>query len=265
MSTTDSARPGRLAGKVAFITGAGAGIGLATAHRFIDEGAVVAAADLTPPDANDSLLPLQVDVRDQASLDAAVAATLERFGRIDVLFANAGVLLPEAPAEELDEATWNTVIDIDLSGVWRTAKAVFPALKQNPNGSSVILASSTAGIRGGANTSAYTAAKTALVGLAKVWAHELGAFGGRVNTTHPTAVGTDLVLNEGNLRRYRPDLVDPTPEDVIEPFKRGKLLDVPWIDPVDVANAVLFLASDEARYITGANLTIDAGSTTKWG
>jgi (+)-trans-carveol dehydrogenase len=263
--SNDNARPGRLEGKIAFITGAGAGIGAATAARFIEEGAEVAAVDLTPPEAFDHLLPLTADVRDQASLDAAVSATLERFGRIDVLFANAGVLLPEAPAEDLDEATWNTVIDIDLSGVWRTAKAVFPALKQNPRGSSVVLASSTAGIRGGANTSAYTAAKTALVGLAKVWAHELGPFGGRVNTTHPTAVGTDLVLNDANLRRFRPDLEHPTPDDVIEAFSAGKLLDVPWIEPVDVANAVLFLASDEARYITGANLTIDAGSTTKWG
>ncbi|MDJ1370773.1 SDR family oxidoreductase [Gulosibacter molinativorax] len=265
MSTADSIRPGRLSGKVAFITGAGAGIGAATAARFIEEGAEVAAVDLNPPAPTDHLLPLQADMRDQASLDAAVEATIEHYGRIDILFANAGVLLPETQAEDLDEATWNTVIDIDLSGVWRTAKAVFPALKQNPNGSSVILASSTAGIRGGANSSAYTAAKTALVGLAKVWATELGAFGGRVNTTHPTAVGTDLVLNDDNLRRYRPDLEHPTPEDVIEPFKRGKLLDTPWIDPIDVANAVLFLASDEARYITGTNLVIDAGSTTKWG
>ena len=273
---TANVRPGRVAGKIAFITGAAGGIGTATALRLIEEGARVVAVDLETQqpvlerlrhclDDPTALLPVAADVGDPASLTAAVELSVREFGALDVVFANAGVLPPEGPVEDLDRATWDAVISVNLTGVFHTAQATFPWLKQNSAGSSVILASSTAGVRGGAETSAYTAAKTALVGLAETWAHELGPHGGRVNSTHPTAVGTDLVLNTENLRRYRPDLENPTPDDVIESFKKGKLLDVPWIDPLDVANAVLFLASDEARYITGTHLTIDAGSTVKWG
>lgn len=220
------------------------------------------AASLPDPSA---LLPVVADVTDQTSVDAAVARGVEAFGTIDIVFANAGVLLQETPVEDLPDTTWQRVLDINLTGVMHTARATFPVLKKNPHGSSVILASSTAGLRGGANSSAYTAAKTALVGLGKAWAHELGPFGGRVNTTHPTAVGTDLVLNPDFMTKFRPDLEDPQPEDVVEAFSKGKLLDVPWIEPLDVANAVLFLASDEARYITGIHLPIDAGSSIKWG
>ncbi|MGO1950949.1 MAG: SDR family oxidoreductase [Mycobacteriaceae bacterium] len=266
---------GRVADRVALVTGAAGGIGDATVRRLVDEGARVAAVDLhgRAPDLEHlrddlgagAVLPLVGDVTDQASLDRAAAEAVEHFGRIDILFANAGILVPEGSVEDLDEETWQRIIDIDLTGVWRTAKAVFPHLKRNPQGSSVILASSTAGIRASAGAGAYAAAKTGLTALTSAWAHELGPFGGRVNATHPTAVGTDLVLNRQNLRRYRPDLDDPLPADVVGAFSAGKLLDVPWIEPVDVANAVLFLASDEARYITGTSLVIDAGSTVKWG
>lgn len=267
---------GRVQDKVAFITGASGGIGSATAVRLAEEGAHIVATDIAarrealealrgrlPEHAR--LLALEADVTDQASLDAAVEGAVAEFGRIDIVHANAGILLPEGNAEDIGEQTWDRVIDIDLTGVWRTAKAAFPALKRNERGSSVILASSTAGIRAAAGGSAYAAAKHALRGLASTWAHELGPYGGRVNTVHPTAVATDLVLNPESLKRARPDLEDPQPADVVEAWKRGKLLDTPWIEPLDVANAVLFLASDEARFITGANLVIDAGSTVKWG
>lgn len=271
-----SASGGRVAGRTAFVTGAAGGIGSATVRRLIEEGARVIAADLDRQqgaleelrdslDDPSALLPVTADVTDVASLEAAVARGVDAFGTIDIVFANAGVLLGETAVEDLPASTWKTVLDIDLTGVFHTAQATFPVLKKSPIGSSVILASSTAGVRGGANSSAYTAAKTALVGLAETWAHELGPFGGRVNTTHPTAVGTELVLNRDFMRKFRPDLEDPQPEDVVEAFSKGKLLDIPWIDPTDVANAVLFLASDEARYITGVHLPIDAGSTIKWG
>ena len=275
-TTTPSLPAGRVQDRIALVTGAAGGIGSATAQRLIEEGARVIAADLerqqealealraSLPDPS-ALLPVVADVTDRSSLDAAVARGVEEFGRIDIVFANAGVLLQEPPVEDLPDSTWRTVLDVNLTGVMNTARAVFPVLKQNPNGSAVVLASSTAGIRGGAHSSAYTAAKTALVGLAETWAHELGPFGGRVNTTHPTAVGTELVLNRDFMRKFRPDLEDPQPADVVEGFSKGKLLDVPWIDPIDVANAVLFLVSDEARYITGVHLPIDAGSTIKWG
>lgn len=267
---------GRVAGRTAFITGAAGGIGSATALRLIEEGARVIAVDLDSQQETlrrlrdglsdpDALLPLAADVTDRDSLADAADRGVRALGPLDIVFANAGVLRPEGPVEDIDHATWDGVVSINLTGVFHTAQATFPHLKRNPRGSSVILASSTAGVRGGANSSAYTATKTALVGLAETWAHELGPYRGRVNTTHPTAVGTDLVLNRQNLRRYRPDIPDPRPEDVIEAFSRGKLLDTPWIDPIDVAHAVLFLASDEARFITGAHLTIDAGSTIRWG
>ena len=270
-----TARGGRVSGRTAFITGAAGGIGAATARRLIDEGASVVATDLERRlddlyalrdslDDPSRLVPVAADAT-RASLSDAAQHAVSTFGLLDIMFANAGVLLPEAAVEEIDPATWATTLSMNLSGVFHTAPATFPLFKQNARGSSVILTSSTAGIRGGSNTSAYTAAKTALVGMAETWAHELGPCGGRVNTTHPTAVGTDLVRNQANLRRYRPDLADPTPADVVEAFTKGKLLATPWIDPEDVANAVLFLASDEDRYITGAHLTIDAGSTVTWG
>lgn len=267
---------GRVSGRTAFITGAAGGIGAATARRLIDEGASVVATDLERRlddlyalrdslDDPSRLVPVAADATDRASLSDAAQHAVSTFGLLDIMFANAGVLLPEAAVEEIDPATWSTTLSVNLSGVFHTAQATFPLLKQNARGSSVILASSPAGNRGGANTSASTAAKTALVGLAETWTHELGPYGGRVNTTHSTAVGTDLVRNQANLRRYRPDLADPTPADVVEAFTKGKLLVTLWIDPEDVANAVLFLASDEDRYITGAHLTIDAGSTVTWG
>lgn len=224
------------------------------------------------------------DVTDQASLDEAVRSATEELAdaantaghreggddapnagaRIDTVFANAGVL-GSGLAEEVSEEDWQSQIDVNLGGVWRTIKAVAPILKQDRSPGSIVVTSSTAGLRAAGGGGTYAAAKHGVVGLARAWAHEFGPYEVRVNTVHPSAVGTRLVLNPENLRRARPDLDDPQPEDVRELWKQGKLLDVAWIDPVDVANAVLFLASDEARYITGTQLPIDGGSTTKWG
>ena len=128
---------------------------------------------------------------------------------------------------------------------------------------SVILISSTNGLRGSAGSADYTASKHALVGLARTVANELGPRSIRVNTIHPGAVGTPMVLNERTFRRLRPDLENPTAADAAEVLQRRNLLPVPWVEPEDVANAVLFLASDAARYITATTLVVDAGLTQK--
>ncbi|MFV0434654.1 MAG: mycofactocin-coupled SDR family oxidoreductase [Leucobacter sp.] len=266
----------RLAGRTALITGAAGGIGSATARRFAEEGANVIALDRQGTEEALARLVSDLealgvravsrvaDVTDQASLDAAVQSAAAELGGVDTVFANAGVL-STGIAEEVTEEVWQQQIDVNLGGVWRTVKAVAPLLKANRDPGNITVTSSTAGLRASAGSGTYAAAKHGVVGLARAWAHEFGPYGVRVNTVHPSAVATPLVLNEENLRRARPDLENPTPEDVRELWTRGKLLDVAWIDPVDVANAVLFLSSDEARYITGAQLPIDGGSTTKWG
>lgn len=132
-----------------------------------------------------------------------------------------------------------------------------------PEGGSVVIISSTNGLRGTAGTAHYTASKHAVVGLARTLANELGPRNIRVNTVHPGAVATPMVRNPATYRRLRPDLDDPTEADAAEVLTARNLLPVPWVEPVDVANAVVFLASDHARYITGTQLVVDAGLTQK--
>ncbi|NYF12432.1 (+)-trans-carveol dehydrogenase [Pseudoclavibacter sp. JAI123] len=267
---------GRLTGSTALITGAAGGIGSATARRLAEEGANVVALDRASSGARLAevvaevtalgvrALAVHADVTEQASLNAAVEHAVAELGAFDIVFANAGVI-GSGLAENVTEEDWNAQIDVNLGGVWRTLKAAIPVLKAEGSPGSVIITSSSAGLRAAGGGGTYAAAKHGLVGLARAWAHELGPYGVRVNTIHPTAVATPLVMNDANLRASRPDLEHPTPDDVRELWSRGKLLDIGWIEPVDVANAVLFLASPEARYITGIQLPIDAGSTTKWG
>lgn len=268
---------GRLTGKVALITGAAGGIGGAAARRFAEEGADIIALDR--PGTESSLNSLQeqlraygvrstwrvADVTDQAALDIAVNSAGEEFNGFNTVFANAGVL-GHGLAEDVTEEDWQQQININLGGVWRTVKAAASWLKQDSRApGSITITSSTAGLRAAGGGGTYAAAKHGVVGLARAWAHEFGPYEVRVNTVHPSAVGTQLVLNLENLQRARPDLEDPQPEDVRELWTQGKLINVAWIEPLDVANAVVFLASDEARYVTGAQLAIDGGSTTKWG
>jgi NAD(P)-dependent dehydrogenase (short-subunit alcohol dehydrogenase family) len=145
--------------------------------------------------------------------------------------------------------------------VWHTVKAA--AFHLRSEGGSIIIISSTNGLRGTANTAHYTASKHAVVGLARTLANELGPRGIRVNTVHPGAVATAMTLNQTTFKRLRPDLTLPTGEDAAEVLAAGHLLPVPWVEPIDVANAVVFLASEEARYITGTQLVVDAGLTQK--
>ena len=151
------------------------------------------------------------------------------------------------------------MIDINLSGVWRTAKAAIPHLIAGGRGGSIILTSSVAGLAGLQNIGHYVSAKHGLVGLMRTLALELAPHSIRVNSLHPTTVNTDMIQNQALYRVFRPDLENPTADDARAVLATVNTLPVPWVEAVDVSNALLFLASDEARYITGVALPVDAG------
>jgi SDR family mycofactocin-dependent oxidoreductase len=266
---------GEFAGKVAFITGAAHGQGRATALALAGEGARIAAFDVArplsypgygmgSPDELQSLasacrnlqtdcLTFAGDVRDDAAVTAAVNTTVERFGRIDLLFNNAGICA-YGLAHELTEEAWDTMLDINLKGAWLVARRVIPVMMRQRSGV-IINNSSIAGLRGMGRLSHYAASKWGLTGLTKSWAIELAPYGVRVNSLHPTGVNTPM--NDGLAA-----LEGLTPQEIAE-RSAGNLLPVPWIEPEDVAHAVLYLASDRARYVTGAPLVIDAGLLTR--
>jgi NAD(P)-dependent dehydrogenase (short-subunit alcohol dehydrogenase family) len=164
-------------------------------------------------------------------------------------------------ATELCPAAWQTMLDVNLTGVWRTCKVAAPHLIARESGS-IILVSSIAGLRGLLGVAHYTAAKHGVVGLMRSLANELAPRGIRVNSVHPTNVDTPLIQNAAVASAFRPDLDrEPTREEFADAARTMNMLDIPWVEPVDVANACLFLASDEARYITAVTLPVDAGST----
>jgi SDR family mycofactocin-dependent oxidoreductase len=262
---------GEFAGKVAFITGAAHGQGRATALALAGEGARIAAFDLARPlsypgykmgsqseldslaaacaELGSECLGFSGDVRDDTAITAAVDATVSLFGRIDILFNNAGICA-YGLAHELTEDAWDTMLDINLKGAWLVARRVIPIMMRQRSGV-IINNSSVAGLRGMGRLSHYSASKWGLTGLTKSWAIELAPYGIRVNSIHPTGVNTPM--NDGLAA-----LEGLTPQEIAE-RSAGNLLPVPWIEPEDVANAVLYLASDRARYVTGAPLVIDAG------
>lgn len=262
-----------LHGKVVLVTGAARGTGRAHCARFAEEGADVIALDAPAAAAELHSLATDIgqrggrcatglaDVSDLDAVTAGVDSAVAQLGRLDVVVANAGIHLAGAPTWELDPRDWQRTLDINLTGVWHTVKASVPHI--GDDGGSVIIISSTSGIRGLPNTAHYTASKHAVVGLARTLANELGPRSIRVNTVHPGAVATPMVLNDATFRRLRPDLQNPTAADAAEVLAARNLLPVPWVEPVDIANAVVFLASDAARYITGTQLVVDAGLTQK--
>jgi SDR family mycofactocin-dependent oxidoreductase len=260
-----------LAGRVAFVTGAANGQGRAASLALAREGANIAAFDvartlaypgyaLGTPDGLVTLtdecqrlgvecLPFAGDVRDDAAVSAAVAATADHFGRIDVLFNNAGICA-YGLAHELTEEAWDAMLDINLKGAWLVARRVIPHMIARKTGV-IINNSSVAGLRGMGRLSHYAASKWGLVGLTKSWAQELAPHNVRVISIHPTGVNTPM--NDGLAA-----LEGLTPREVAE-RSAGNLLPVPWIEPEDVAAAIVFLASDKARFITGSQFVLDAG------
>lgn len=182
-------------------------------------------------------------------------------GGLDIVVANAGVVAPVA-AEELTGERWRTVVDTNLTGVWNTIAAALPALldRAADRGACIVVTSSAnGGMKAPAHLAHYAASKFGVVGLVRSLATELGPRGVRVNAVHPTAVSTDMIHNDATYRLFAPDRPHPGRADVAPVFARFHSLPVPWIEPADVSNAVCWLASDEARYITGVSLPIDAG------
>ncbi len=208
------------------------------------------------------IVAVKADVRSQAQLDAAVAEGIAAFGHIDIVCANAGIASFGA-TWELSEETWQDVIDINLTGVWHTAKSVVPSMIEAKRGGSIIMTASVAGLKGIANIAHYTAAKHGMVGLMRTLANELAPHAIRVNTLHPTNVATPMIQNDETFRAFRPDLPNPSERDVLEAMTGMQAIPIPWVDSMDVSNAVLWLASDESRYVTGVALPIDAGMTIK--
>ena len=192
-------------------------------------------------------------MRDDAAVARAVAAAVERFGRIDVLFNNAGIC-GYGLAHELTEAAWDAMLDINLKGAWLVARRVIPHLIAQKSGV-IINNSSVMGLRGMARLSHYAASKWGLVGLTKSWAIELAPHNVRVVSIHPTGVNTPM--NDGLAA-----LEGMTPLQIAE-RSAGNLLPVPWVEPEDVAEAVVFLASDAARFVTGSQFVLDAGLLTR--
>jgi (+)-trans-carveol dehydrogenase len=272
----------RLSGKKAFVTGAARGIGAATAIRLAEEGADVALVDIGravetvpyPGATIDQLaataeqihklqrrsLTLDGDVRDGTQMREAVEQTLLEFGRIDVLVAAAGVDSWGA-AWELTDEQWNTMIDINLTGVWQTAKAVAPQMIAAESGAMIFIGS-VLSYKPNQRFAHYAVAKHGVLGLVRALALELAPWMIRVNSVDPTAVATDMILNQ-SYQEQMADANETNPDAVRERFQRWNALPIPWVEAVDVANAVLFLASDEARFITGIGLPVDAGALLK--
>ena len=266
---------GSLNGKVAFITGAARGQGRAHAVRLASDGADIIALDICadvdsidyPQSRQEDLdetarlvekegrriVARQADVRDADAVEQVVADGLAEFERIDIVIANAGVIRLGSGGDRRE--TFRNILDVNLVGVWNTVEAALPALLEGGRGGSIVLTSSSAGLKGTgtdrAGGQAYTAAKRGLVGLMQVWANEYAQHSIRVNTIHPTGVATGMVMNETMGRLLEAN------DTAVAAMQNA--LPIQILMPEDIANAVAFLVSDEAKFITGTAWPLDAG------
>jgi SDR family mycofactocin-dependent oxidoreductase len=271
---------GRVEGKVAFVTGAARGQGRSHAIRLAQEGADIIAVDLcgqiatvqypmaTPDDLAETvkevealdrrIVATQADVRDLAGLQKAFDDGVAQLGGVDIVLANAGIA-PMGAEQEDRAASFRDVIDVNLVGVWNTVEVAVPRLVEQDRGGVIVITSSTAGLKGIGGESAgglgYAASKHGVVGLMRVYAINLAKHNIRVNSVHPTGVNTPMVVNEV-MQRFLEE--DPSVAGAM-----ANLLPVGMVEPVDVSNAILWLVSDEARYVTGVTLPVDAGFTTR--
>jgi SDR family mycofactocin-dependent oxidoreductase len=280
---------GRVEGKVAFITGAARGQGRSHAVRLAQEGADIIAIDIckpiregvtdtaipasTPEDLaetadlvkaqNRRIVAAEVDARDYDALKALVDSGVEQLGRLDIIVANAGIGTFGSKLHKLPEKTWQDMLDVNLSGVWKTVKAGVPHIIAGERGGSIVLTGSVGSHKAMAYTGHYIAAKHGVMGLMRSFAVELGQHSIRVNSVHPSQVNTPMTMNDVTFKLFRPDLENPGPDDFAPFSQMTHTLPVPWVEAVDISNAVLFLASDESRYVTGVSLPVDAGALLK--
>lgn len=274
----------RFEGKVALVTGAARGQGRSHALRLAQEGADIIAVDIgaqidsvpyttaTPDDLASTVASVErldrriiadsIDTRDLPTLTRFVDTAVAKLGRLDIVVVNHGIA-SYGLSHELTETQWSVMVDINLSAVWKTCKATVPHLIAGERGGSVILVASGAVAKATPNIAHYTAAKTGVVGLSRSMAVELGVHNIRVNVVLPGTMATPMVENDSTYRLFRPDLTNPTAEDAATVFDSMTVLPYGLLDPVEVSHAVAFLASDEARVITGAAIPVDAGASLK--
>ena len=272
--------PGLLAGQVAVVTGAARGQGRSHALALAREGASIIALDACAPiatvpyplpakeDLEDTAEQVRalgaqvihgvVDVRDLAGMERFVSDAVATLGRLDVVCANAGISTP-SPTLTMTEEAWQTTIDINLTGAWKTCRATVPHVIAGGRGGAVIITSSSATAMISKNIAHYTASKHGLIGFMRVLAKELAPHRIRVNTLHPTGVRTPMILNEPMYRLFRPDLENPDQEDFESAARSHHALGVSAVDPEDVSAAVIYLASAAGRYVTGSTFMLDAG------
>lgn len=273
---------GRLSGKVAVVTGGARGIGRACAVRFAEEGADVAIVDIakeveTVPyrgtETNQldeaiaevealgrKAIAIRADVRDGEAMREAAERAIKELGRVDALVAAAGID-SWGRAWELTDDQWRTMIDINLTGVWQSAKAVSQHMLERGSGSMVLIGS-VLSHKHNVGFAHYTAAKHGVLGLTRAFALELAPHMVRVNSVDPTAVRTAMTLNPDFLGELAGQQAG-TLEDAEERLRRWNAMPLLMVEPVDIANAALFLSSDESRYITGVSLPVDLGAMLK--
>ena len=274
----------RFEDKVVFISGVARGQGREHAIRFAREGARVIGFDVCA-DQPDVPYPLATeedlaetvrrvesaggamhaevaDVRDLNGVRAVLKGGMDKYGRLDVILANAGTYSP-GPVQWLTSEAWDETIGINLTGVFNTVRAGVNRMIEQNEGGAIVITSSTAGLRGFYGSPAYNAAKHGLVGLMRSLALELAPNNIRVNTVHPTSVHTPMIINDVFPKLVRMDLENPTTEDAGDFLRPQQALDTPWIDAGDISDAIMWLCSDEARYVTGTTLPVDAGALLK--
>jgi SDR family mycofactocin-dependent oxidoreductase len=271
---------GRLEGKVALITGAARGQGRSHALALAREGADIFGVDMCaqvdsvayPLSTTDDLAQTARlvtgtgrrietyvgDVRSSADMRAATEQAIGTFGKIDIVVANAGIWTPGS-VWEMDDQTWQDMIDINLTGVFNTVRFAIPQMMERKSGS-LVLISSTCGVKALGWMPHYNAAKHGVMGLTRSLALDLGPYFVRANAILPSTVNTPMIMNEPSYKIYRPDLENPTREEAMSGFYAHNAMPMPYVEPEDVSEAVLFLASDASRYITGIGLPVDLGT-----
>jgi len=282
---------GLLDGTVAVVSGAARGQGRAHAVRLAREGADIIAMDIcadvetvhyplaTPEDLCETVAQIerlgrrvaatQTDVRDATAVAAAIDDGVAALGRLDIVVANAGIAMYDA-ADTMSEQSWRDMIDTNLTGVWTVCRGSMPHMIDSERGGAMVLISSVAAHVGMLHLSHYSAAKTGLVGLMRALAVELAPHMIRVNTIHPTSVNTGMIINDATYDLLVPgagpaarDGADKVPADVLEAFKGINAMPVAWAEPEDISDAVLYLVADSGRYVSGTQLSVDAGAAAK--